>query len=85
MYFHKTCFPNGYLPLSLFHKKISASVTKSSHQDCGLCYLHLPVFCSKIKSSCAQIACAITTMNVTCMQVMLHVHENLCLILILLC
>ena len=24
--------------------KITASVTKSSHQDCGLCYLHLPIF-----------------------------------------
>ena len=25
---------------SLFHMKIIASVTKSSHQDCGPCYLH---------------------------------------------
>ena len=28
----------------LFHMKITASVTKSLHQDCGLCYLHLPDF-----------------------------------------
>ena len=30
--------------LSLFHMKITARITKSSHQDCGPCYLHLPVF-----------------------------------------
>ena len=24
--------------------KITVSVTKSSHQDCGPCYLHLPIF-----------------------------------------
>ena len=28
----------------LFHMKITESVTKSSHQDCGPCYLHLPNF-----------------------------------------
>ena len=27
-----------------FHLKITVSVTKSLHQDCGPCYLHLPVF-----------------------------------------
>ena len=45
---------------SLFHMKITASVTKSLHQDCGLCYSHLPIFsytytllfCCKIKSCC---------------------------------
>ena len=25
---------------SLFHMKITASVTKGSHQDCGPCYLY---------------------------------------------
>ena len=30
--------------ISLFHMKITASVTKSSHQDCGRRYLHLPIF-----------------------------------------
>ena len=30
--------------ISLFHMKITASVTKSSHQDRGPCYLHLPFF-----------------------------------------
>ena len=30
--------------LSLFHMKITVSVAKSSHQDCGPCYLHLPIF-----------------------------------------
>ena len=29
---------------SLFHKKITVTVTKSLHQDCGPCYLHLPIF-----------------------------------------
>ena len=29
---------------SLFHMKITASVGKSSHQDRGPCYLHLPIF-----------------------------------------
>ena len=46
--------------LSLFHMKITASVAKSSHQDRGLRYLHLPIFsythallfCWKIKSCC---------------------------------
>ena len=43
---------------SLFHMKTTGSVTKSSHEDCGLCYLHLYIFsytytlllCWKIKS-----------------------------------
>ena len=42
---------------SLFHTKITARVTKSLHQGCGPCYLHLPnfsftytlFFCGKIK------------------------------------
>ena len=46
---------------SLFHLKMTVSVTKSLHQDHGLRYLHLAIFflihtllfCSKIKSSCA--------------------------------
>ena len=29
---------------SLFHMKITVSVTKSLHQDNGLCYLHLSIF-----------------------------------------
>ena len=29
---------------SLFHVKITVSVTKSLHQDCGSCYWHLPIF-----------------------------------------
>ena len=29
---------------SLFRMKSTASVTKSSHQDCGPCYLHAPIF-----------------------------------------
>ena len=29
---------------SLFHMKITVSVTKSSHEDRGLCYLHLKIF-----------------------------------------
>ena len=43
---------------SLFHMKITASVTNSSHQDRGPCYLHSPIFsytfilCWKIKSCC---------------------------------
>ena len=44
----------------LFHIKITASVTKNSHQDRGLCYLHLRFFsytctlhfCWKIKRCC---------------------------------
>ena len=32
------------VPYSLFHIKITASVTKSSYQDCGPCYLHLSIF-----------------------------------------
>ena len=30
--------------LSLFHMKITANVTKSSHEDRGPCYLHLQIF-----------------------------------------
>ena len=30
--------------LNLFHVKITSSVTKCLYQDCGLCYLHLPIF-----------------------------------------
>ena len=29
--------------LSLFHLKITASVTKNLHQDHGLCYLYAPI------------------------------------------
>ena len=40
-----------FLPVhSLFHMKITASVTKSSHQDRGLSYLHLPIFFLNIHS-----------------------------------
>ena len=31
-------------PGSLFQMKITASATKSLHQDCGSCYLHVPIF-----------------------------------------
>ena len=31
-------------PDSLFYMKITASVTKSSHQDCGWCFSHLTFF-----------------------------------------
>ena len=41
---------------SLYHVKITASITRSSHQNGGLCYLHVPIFflyvllfCWKIK------------------------------------
>ena len=45
---------------SLFQMKITASISKSLHQHCGPCYLHLPIFsftytlliCGKIKSCC---------------------------------
>ena len=45
---------------SLFHMKITTSVTKRSHQYCDPCYLHLPTFsftyslivCGKLKSCC---------------------------------
>ena len=33
-----------YILPSHFHMKIIATVTKSSHQGRGLCYLHLPIF-----------------------------------------
>ena len=57
------CFPEEMFHWrisSLFHTKITGSVTKSSHQDCGQCYLHLPIFsftytlllCGKMKSCC---------------------------------
>ena len=44
----------------LFRMKITTSVTKSSHQHCDLCYLHLPIFsftytlllCGKMQSCC---------------------------------
>ena len=36
---------------SLFHMKITANVTKSSHQDRGPCYLHLQIFFFYIQSS----------------------------------
>ena len=60
---------------SLFHMKITVSATKSSHQDHGPCYLHLPIFFLYIHSPVllqnkkflcrpSQIACAVTTMNV---------------------
>ena len=56
--------------------KITASVTKSSHQDRGPCYLHLPIFFLIHTLSCllqdkkflcrpSQIACTVTTINVT--------------------
>ena len=35
---------------SLLHMKITASVTKSSHQVRGPCYLHLPIFFSHVHS-----------------------------------
>ena len=84
---------------SLFNVKITVGVTKSSHQDCGLCYLHLPIFFlyththttpvllhnKKFLCSPSQIVCTVTTMNVTCTQATLCVHENLCMALILLC
>ena len=39
---------------SLFLMKITASVTKTLHQDCGPCYLHLPIFFFYIHSSLLQ-------------------------------
>ena len=32
-----------YQAHSLFHMKMTITVTKNFHQDCGLCYLHLPI------------------------------------------
>ena len=66
--------------------KITASVTKSSLQDCGPCYFHLPIFFlyihypillqnKKFLYRPSQVACTVTTMNVTCMQATLCVHE----------
>ena len=37
-------FQKSLRKTSLFHMKITASVTKTLHQDCGPCYLHLPIF-----------------------------------------
>ena len=45
-----TALPLLTIP-SLFHMKITASVTKSSHEDCDLCYLHLQIFFLYIHSS----------------------------------
>ena len=39
---------------SLSYMKITASVTESTHQDRGLCYLHLPIFGFYIHSSAAK-------------------------------
>ena len=33
--------------ISLFQTKITATVTRSSHQDRGLCYLYFPIFYTK--------------------------------------
>ena len=78
---------------SLFHMRITASVTKSSHQDCGPCYLHLPIFFlythspvllqnKKFLCRPSQVACMAMTINITYTQAMLHVHENLWTVLI---
>ena len=45
---------------SLFHMKVTTSVTKNLHQHCDYCYLDLPIFsftysllvCGKLKSCC---------------------------------
>ena len=58
-------------PNSLFHMKITAKVTKSSHQDPGLCYsltsfflIHTFLFCWNIKSCCHhRDPCSINTSN----------------------
>ena len=81
---------------SLFHMKITASVTKSSYQDGGPYYLHLPIFFLHIHTPVllqnenflcrsSQIVCMVTTMNVTCTQATLRVHENPCTVFIPLC
>ena len=45
---NEKCFYNilwlGYHESSFFRMKSTANVTKSLHQDCGLYYLHLPIF-----------------------------------------
>ena len=41
---YKTLIIRLHEPYSLFHMEIPASIKKRSHQDRGLCYLHLPVF-----------------------------------------
>ena len=57
--FFYICIYTGFSMLggwgpSLFHMKIIASVTESTHQDLGLCYLHLPIFVFYIHSSAAK-------------------------------
>ena len=69
---------------SLFHMKIIASVTKSSHQNRGPCYLQLPIFSytyspvllqnKKFLCRSSQIACTVATTNVMWMQAMLCVQ-----------
>ena len=39
-----TFAPNKNLLGKNYYMKITASVTKRSHQDCGLRYLHFPIF-----------------------------------------
>ena len=55
------CCTLFYCNNTLFHMKITVSVTKSLHQNHGLCYLHLTsffsftytlLFCNKIKICC---------------------------------
>ena len=64
---------------------IYASLSKTIFYGCqavSLVYCFLKDY-SKIRPS--QIACTVRTMYVTCMQKALHVHQNLCTVLILLC
>ena len=57
---HRIALMLSIICISLFYMKITVSVMKSSHQDYGPCYLHLPIFyytytllfCWKIKSCC---------------------------------
>ena len=81
---------------SLFHMKITASVTKSLHQDCGTCYLHWPIFfpytytllfCCKIKCSCAGLHRLHASYDHECNMYKgtLRIHENPCTVLIPLC
>ena len=46
IYYYDTMaiFCNSVTISSIFQMKITATVTKGSHQDHGLCYLHLPIF-----------------------------------------
>ena len=39
-----TSIKNDIVNFIFFRMKIIANVTQSSHQDCDLCYLHLPIF-----------------------------------------